>query len=522
MTMGALFVFTFKAGMVLLALLLIYKLLLAGDKQPGFNRWLLLSFYVIAPAAVAMAGMEWSDTATDGGIVEAGMLRPLQATDTATTMPASSMLSWASIVLCVWIAGMATVCVMTAVCLLRIRREIRRGDRIKCCRHDIVVTDNGGIAPFSVRNTIVMSRRDYDEAADIIIMHEYRHIQGRHWIDLCIARAAIIVCWYNPAVWLMADELRTVHEYQADEAVLKAGTDARRYQMLLIKKAVGRSFPAIANSLNHSKLKKRITMMLKTKESKGRRWRALALAPAIAAVLMAGNIPAVANSMATLGSASLPSVSADKVTKKADDVKEKSTSAQTGRTVTTTTSYNYRSNGDNNTQVQTSSTVTVNGETISITENPKIFVNGKEVSADELDKTDFAKTTEIRIDQTGDKPTMNFKIESDEISETKTDIKMPSFPGGDDEMYKWLATNIKYPDTEAAKKITEKVRVVVQFTIAEDGKITDVSLTRKSDLPEFNEEALRVVRAMPVWNPGKKDGKPVALPYALPITFKAQ
>lgn len=91
------------------------------------------------------------------------------------------------------------------------------------------------------------------------------HLQCRHWIDLIIAESVAVLLWYNPVGWLMRNELQTIHEYEADEAVLSSGINAREYQILLIKKAVGSRFPSIANSLDHSNLSKRIKMMLRKK-----------------------------------------------------------------------------------------------------------------------------------------------------------------------------------------------------------------------------------------------------------------
>ena len=71
--------------------------------------------------------------------------------------------------------------------------------------------------------------------------------------------------WMNPLVWLMESSFRDVHEYEADDAVLRSGVNASQYLLLLVKKAVGSSSYALANSFNHSLLKNRITMMLKKK-----------------------------------------------------------------------------------------------------------------------------------------------------------------------------------------------------------------------------------------------------------------
>ena len=86
-------------------------------------------------------------------------------------------------------------------------------------------------------------------------------------------------------MWLLRRELRAIHEYEADEAVLRSGVDAREYQMLLIRKAAGRRWCSVANSFNHSKLKNRITMMLRKKSSRWNYARALVFLPLVGLAL---------------------------------------------------------------------------------------------------------------------------------------------------------------------------------------------------------------------------------------------
>jgi hypothetical protein len=93
--------------------------------------------------------------------------------------------------------------------------------------------------------------------------------------------------WFNPAVRILKRELRDIHEYEADKGVIQSGVDAIKYQLLLIKKAAGSSSYALANSLNHSKIKKRITMMLKKESSKVARMKTLIFVPLVVASLYA-------------------------------------------------------------------------------------------------------------------------------------------------------------------------------------------------------------------------------------------
>jgi len=226
----------------------------------------------------------------------------------------------------------------------------------------------------------------------------------------------------------MREELKSVHEYQADASVLASGIDARTYQMLLIKKAVGTRFQSLANSLNHSKLKKRITMMYKEKNSGLRRLRGLVLALAPVAAIAVVNIPAVAGCLDGMRAASLE-------------------------------------------------------------------------TTDEPVKVVAAGT--IRKD------TQN-------ISESKPDV-LAQYPGGEGEMFRYLATNINYP--EAAANADHQGRTVVQFTVKADGSLSDFEIIQSS-YPELDAEAIRVISTMPAWTPALVDGKPVASIYSLPVQFR--
>lgn len=93
----------------------------------------------------------------------------------------------------------------------------------------------------------------------------------------------------------------------------------------------------------------------------------------------------------------------------------------------------------------------------------------------------------------------------------------PMFPGGDSEMYKWLSSQIQYPAAASEEGI--QGRVVVQFIVEENGSISHVNVVRGKH-PALDAEALRVVKKMPRWNPGRNNGQPVRVVYNLPVTFK--
>lgn len=288
--MGHLLTYAISAALPLLAMYIVYKWLLASENQYRYNRVVLLSMMLCAfilPAVNVLVQQFASNNATDQ------LMSPLPQPSIADDYAAQPT-AWPRIALIVYLAGIAAVVIHTAIVWLRIARITASGTKIRDGRYIIVLTDDDKVAPFSWHRYIVMSLSDYKQAGVMITAHEKQHIDRQHWIDLLLAQLIVTVNWFNPAAWLVREELKAVHEYEADKRVLDSGINARDYQMLLISKATGMKFPTVANSLNHCKLKKRMTMMMTSQASMSRRLRTLAAIPAVALAVLAINHDAVA------------------------------------------------------------------------------------------------------------------------------------------------------------------------------------------------------------------------------------
>lgn len=111
------------------------------------------------------------------------------------------------------------------------------------------------------------------------------------------------------------------------------------------------------------------------------------------------------------------------------------------------------------------------------------------------------------------------KVEEEQPVSIAMVEQKPEFPGGEAAMYKWLSENIVYPS--AASEEGVQGRVVVEFVVGKDGSITNVRVLRPRH-PALDKEAVRVVKAMPKWIPGRNNGQPVKVTYTLPVTFKLQ
>ena len=165
---------------------------------------------------------------------------------------------------------------------IRMDRLIRRG----CLWHDTVdgitiYCHASDIAPYSWMRRIVISQHDYDNHRHEILLHERGHVLCRHSWDILLLMLVQTVQWYNPFAYMLGASLRDVHEYEADDYVLRQGVSASQYQTLLLKTAVGASAYSFANNFNHSKIKSRIVMMKNKKSNPWRRCKALCILPLI-------------------------------------------------------------------------------------------------------------------------------------------------------------------------------------------------------------------------------------------------
>ncbi len=299
--MGIFFAYTIYSGVFLLFLFLFYKVLISNEKQILLNRILLLSCYALAFAAWPLSQIEWRR----GGIatttlvgIEMPMMQDVGVGE-GTQSKILMILIW------IYIVGASAVLLNSLFSVAKIILYLRKGTLHRRKGYTLIVMPDNETAPFSIGRYIVLSASDYKSINDAVIAHEAAHIKCRHYLDLILAQIVCIVLWYNPASWLMRDELKLLHEYQADDEVLESGVDPTVYQMLLIRKTVGNRFQTLANSLNHSKLKNRIAMMQKEKSGGFRRMRvlALAIAPMVAFGVM--NLPAVASDLKGLEDISL-------------------------------------------------------------------------------------------------------------------------------------------------------------------------------------------------------------------------
>ena len=275
--MGTFLVYILKSSLCLAAFYLFYRLLLSRETLHRFNRVALLGVLLLS----AVVPLIEVSTKRPSGVGQT-LLTLEDWLALAQAMPAAASPApveearavWPLVLLSVYVVGVLFFLGRNLLSLFRLGQLLRGMRREDIGRYVpgvhgvLLLVHEQDIAPFSWMRCIVIARRDLEEDGRPILLHELAHIRCGHSWDLLLADLCCFVQWFNPATWLLKQELQTVHEYEADEAVLRAGVNAKEYQLLLIKKAVGTRLYSMANSLNHSKLKKRITMMMKEKSSK--------------------------------------------------------------------------------------------------------------------------------------------------------------------------------------------------------------------------------------------------------------
>ena len=295
--MGAFFIYILKSAVCLVLFYLFFKLLLSRETFHRFNRVALLGvllFSLLIPC-IEMTTRHQVEVQQAVLSIEQLLMKAEMENTTPVEIeagewqlaPAPVFLSWIQIALLIYLAGIVVLVCRNVYSLLCLLRLICSGKREKLESGITLVVHDRAIAPFSWMIYIVISREDLEENGREILIHEAAHIRNCHSWDLLIADICIFFQWFNPGAWLLKQELQNIHEYEADETVINEGVNAKEYQLLLIKKAVGTRLYSMANSFNHSKLKKRITMMLKEKSNPWARLKYLYVLPLAAIAVTA-------------------------------------------------------------------------------------------------------------------------------------------------------------------------------------------------------------------------------------------
>ena len=297
--MGTFFVYILKTSICLTGFYLFYRLLLSKETFHRFNRVALLGILLLSQLIpfCEITVPEESEVQQTLLTIEQILTLADHVPQTEVEVLPSSIPLWLPVLLCIYLLGILFFLGRNLYSLSHMLRLLHGGRQEKLEKGITLIIHDKNIAPFSWMKYVVISEKDLQENGKEILIHEMAHVHNRHSIDLLISDICIIFQWFNPTSWLLKQELQNIHEYEADETVIRQGVNAKQYQLLLIKKAVGTRLYSMANSFNHSKLKKRITMMLKEKSSPWARMKYLYVRPVAAITLTAFAHPEISNEL---------------------------------------------------------------------------------------------------------------------------------------------------------------------------------------------------------------------------------
>ena len=269
-----------KVAVLIAVFYMFYRLLLSRETFHRVNRIVLL-LTAVASFILPFCVITMHETVTMPMPEMHVEMGPLMAEVETPSVPL-----WQTLLPILFIIGMCATLGHTLLSMIRIILLIRKSeqhpqsDGVTVC-----VTGNAALSPFSWMHYIVMNREDYETHDSAILAHERGHIRLHHSWDLILVDTLTALQWFNPAMWMLRADLRAIHEYEADAAVLSQGINARQYQYLLITKAAGIGGYSLANGISHSTLKNRINMMLHKKSNRSSLLKLLALLPIVAVAL---------------------------------------------------------------------------------------------------------------------------------------------------------------------------------------------------------------------------------------------
>ncbi len=359
-----------------------------------------------------------------------------------------------------YLVGVALFAIKFFIQFSQIIRLILRNKVIAEGKIKLVVLDRE-ISPFSFLNYIFVSKNLQNmQGWEKMLEHERQHIRQGHTFDVLLLEIIAIVQWFNPFFWMFRRALRENHEFLADQAVISHGTAPSWYKQILINQYVGDQI-VIANNFNYSLIKIRIKMMSKIKSRK------IANVKVLVGIVLAASLIAVfaCEQKQTIKTEATPEEKTETISFQGQPLKVSGDSA-----------------------IIESLKSLISNEKMGIPPPPPPPAPGSEALT--FDKDVFTVVEE-----------------------------MPEYPGGVGALRNFLAQTVKYPEDAIKKGIQGKV--YVNFVVEKDGSVGAVKIVRGVS-PELDAEALRVVKLLTNWKPGKQKGEDVRVSYTVPIQFKLQ
>ena len=592
-----------KLNIVLALLCLLFQVLMHRDTFFGIRRAMLLGIYAVA-LLLPLCNVQ---SLLSGRAVAEGMaadyatyvLPTLEVTASrvatlgiGTSQADADSFSWTSFALIAWVLILA---LPTLWLLGKMLWQIGYIVYLRCtCARTTVQGRTVSVfpkpcSPFSFGPWLFLSRESVDDATKLreVMTHELTHIRQLHTLDIVLAELFCIAFWWNPATWVLRREVRLNLEFIADKAVCDSLLSAasasdsplKAYQYHLLGFASQMHVATLTNNFNVLPLKRRIIMMNAKRTRHVGMLKYFLFVPAAAAVVLLGNIDAMARTVAAhvhnpIGAAAtlpqakqqpaaMPEVAAEvnvgttpaeaeAVTAEAEAVAQPTAAEPTAAEQAATAPDDFTSLLQQAFRIKEGEEplCVVNGNIKTLDEVRQLIVNDNILSITTL-KNEAATSKWGSRGAHGVLELTTRDAHQGEILENPEQIAQ--YPGGDEAIFRYLTANIRYP--AVAHKWKVQGRVFVQFVVETDGTMSDVHVVTSTPndgqaKPELNvaaknsnktadelaaeqgekdgiqalkDEALRVVKGLPEkWKPATQDGVPVRCRFNIPVVFRLQ
>ena len=404
--------------------------------------------------------------------------------------------------------------------------KIKAGKKIETIDNVNFIYTNESHVPFSFLKNIYIPKDNLDE---MIIKHEMSHVKNHHSVDVILMEIMIAFQWFNPFIRMINNELKSNHEFIADSEAIKNEDEKSNYMMLLLQQCTADDFSTIANNFSFLLTKKRISMITKNQKVKGSVIKVLLTLPVFALLILLNTqcdntkpneekkVAQVVENNSEETQSNLTSV--QKVGSLAGTVYDAETKQPLAANVILEKDENefYNTTADKNGKYEFISVpasrykLKAFYEGYNTVTEKTIYIPADKFSSIDIDLIDGKRHTRKN------KNSSSQKVVASQDSIYRVAEVMPQYPGGPNEMMKYIQENIKYPQSAKANKI--EGRVYVTFVVEKDGSITNAAVMRGID-KECDAEALRVVASMPKWTPGQHKGEVVRTQFTIPIYYK--
>ncbi|UFH36501.1 M56 family metallopeptidase [Flavobacterium acetivorans] len=483
--------FLIKSTLSLVVLLAVYHLALEKEKMHHFNRLYLL-FSILFSFSIPFITIEVIQEVSSP-----------EASQNIITMEGSSTAVLEDSTNYWLIAVWSLYTLLTLVLLLRfILNIIKLTARTKSnptidYKNSKLVLVQEETLPYTFLNSIFINETDYHhrKIEAELYTHELIHVSQRHTLDILFIETLKVIFWFNPIFIFYKKAIQLNHEFLADEKVVKSHNNVPFYQNLLLSKANANPTYYLASNLNYSVTKKRLIMMTKTTSPSRTVLKKLVLIPLFTGLTFLVCTKIVAQET--------------KTTKKQEPSK---TSNIFDDYYNNTTFKIKDEKGKVTTQKKYKELTPIEKKAIpSFIPKKEPLPTPEELLA--ILKKGASESIEIDIYDPKNQKVKKSEGETHNVSEL---TENPSYPEGMEKFYSFVAQNYKIP-TQA----NLKGKIYVTFIVEVDGSLSDIKLLRDIGYGT-GEEAVRVLKLSPKWNPGKVNGEAVRTMYSLPITIQSK